>query len=107
MPFDGRPISDPTDAEFSLTLVPPGRCKSTGVTLPDIVSLLEEAGVALCINDVKSAEVEARIGPLVKNSGRTFSVVDDFGELADRKRHGVTFDPIGDPDRDEPDGGHS
>ncbi len=107
MTFDGRAISEPKDAGSSLTLAAASGSKTTCVTLPTVLSLLDPVGVALCIDDVKSADVAARIGPLVGKSGREFGIVDEFGEWGKPADKGLPVSPFGDLGSDEPHGGGS
>lgn len=96
MTFDGRAIFEPKGAGSSLTLAAAGGGKTTCITLPTILSLLDDPTIAIGVNDIKGGEVSNQVVPVCEKLGRKLGIVDEFGERSELKDYRVSLNPFGD-----------
>jgi len=92
--FDDRPIYEPYHAGSSITYAAAGGGKTTGVSVPAILSLLSDRNRAIFVNDVKDGEIASQIAPLCEKYGRKFGVVDDFHVLGHNNPHRISINPF-------------
>ncbi len=96
MTFDGRAIFEPKGAGSSLTLAAAGGGKTTCVTLPTILSLLDDPTISIGINDIKEGEVASQVAPVCAKLGRKLAIVDEFGARPELHQYRVSLNPFGD-----------
>lgn len=90
----GQKLSEPSANASALIYGGTGSGKTTSVTMPTIMSLLPDRGLAIAINDVKG-EIAPQIADMCVKQGRKFGVVDDLHVLGEDYPYRVSLNPFG------------